>query len=75
VLIDARGVVSRRYDARDGTTYVIRPDQHVCARFRDFHPDKIRRAVELATGNEWAAGRRWTNDAVASSAATQGATR
>jgi 3-(3-hydroxy-phenyl)propionate hydroxylase len=75
VLIDARGVVSRRYDARDGTTYVIRPDQHVCARFRDFHPDKIRRAVELATGNEWAAGRRWANDAVASPAATQGATR
>ena len=72
VLIDAKGVVSRRYDGRDGTTYVIRPDQHVCARFRDFDADKVCRAVELATGNEWAAGRRWVNDPGAQSTVTQG---
>ena len=52
VLVDAKGVVSRRYDARDGTTYVIRPDQHVCARFRGFDADKVRRAVQRATGSD-----------------------
>jgi 3-(3-hydroxy-phenyl)propionate hydroxylase len=72
VLIDARGVLTRRYDARDGTTYVIRPDQHVCARFRDFDADKVRRAVELAAGNDAAAGRRWLNESVAASPARMG---
>ncbi len=49
VLVDSKGVATRRYDARDGTTYVIRPDQHVCARYRRFEPSRIRRAVRRAT--------------------------
>jgi 3-(3-hydroxy-phenyl)propionate hydroxylase len=28
------GVAAQRYDARPGTVYLLRPDQHVCARWR-----------------------------------------
>ncbi|TXH50431.1 MAG: FAD-dependent oxidoreductase, partial [Burkholderiaceae bacterium] len=43
-LVDAQGVLAQRYDARPGTTYLIRPDQHVAARWRSFD----RAAVETA---------------------------
>ena len=33
---DSEGLVARRYDARLGTCYLFRPDQHVCARWRAF---------------------------------------
>ncbi len=36
VLADAEGLLTRRYDARPGTCYLLRPDQHVCARRRSF---------------------------------------
>jgi 3-(3-hydroxy-phenyl)propionate hydroxylase len=51
VVVDRNGVASRRYDGREGTTYVLRPDQHVCARMRRFDADAVRRAVARATGN------------------------
>jgi 3-(3-hydroxy-phenyl)propionate hydroxylase len=47
---DAEGVAARRYDAQPGTTYLIRPDQHVCARWRRFDPDAVRRALDRASG-------------------------
>ncbi len=32
--LPAQGLVAERYDARPGTVYLLRPDQHVCARWR-----------------------------------------
>ena len=31
---DVEGLVAKRYDGRDGTVLPVRPDQHVCARWR-----------------------------------------
>ncbi|WP_371741453.1 FAD-dependent oxidoreductase [Bradyrhizobium sediminis] len=47
-LIDDKGVLAGRYDGRPGTTYLIRPDQHVAARWRDFDPGKIEKALARA---------------------------
>lgn len=49
-LSDAKGRIAERYDMRPGTTYLIRPDQHVAARWRVFDRDKITAAVNRATG-------------------------
>jgi 3-(3-hydroxy-phenyl)propionate hydroxylase len=51
VIQDKEGMVAARYDARQGTTYLIRPDQHVCARWRAFDAAAVRGAVARATGN------------------------
>ncbi len=45
------GTTSARFDARPGTAYLLRPDQHVCGRWRSFEPGKIRRALARATCN------------------------
>ncbi|WP_295641192.1 FAD-dependent oxidoreductase [uncultured Methylibium sp.] len=42
--IDAEGLVAQRYDLQPGSAYLIRPDQHVCARWRR----PTRAAVEAA---------------------------
>ena len=49
VLHDADGLVTRRYDGRPGTAYLVRPDQHVAARWR--HPElaAVRAALARAT--------------------------
>ena len=51
-LEDRRGVVAQRYDARPGTVYLLRPDQHVAARWRSFDAAKIKAAVARATYND-----------------------
>jgi 3-(3-hydroxy-phenyl)propionate hydroxylase len=43
--------VARRYDARHGTAYLLRPDQHVAARWREFDPGRVRAAIARATCN------------------------
>ena len=51
VLEDSRGIAAQRYDAKPGTVYLLRPDQHVAARWRTFDAGKIRAAVARATCN------------------------
>ncbi|HZH28908.1 MAG TPA: FAD-dependent oxidoreductase [Azospirillaceae bacterium] len=51
VVEDAEGLLARRFDARPGTTYLFRPDQHVCARWRWLDPARVRAAVARATCN------------------------
>jgi 3-(3-hydroxy-phenyl)propionate hydroxylase len=51
VLQDSKGLVARRYDARDGSVFLLRPDQHICARWRAFDAAKVRAAVTRATCN------------------------
>jgi 3-(3-hydroxy-phenyl)propionate hydroxylase len=48
VLIDRDGLIAKRYDMQPGTAYLLRPDQHVCARWRQFTPAKLQTALDLA---------------------------
>ena len=50
-IVDSNGLLHRHYDARPGTYYLIRPDQHVAARWREFSREKVLRALERATGH------------------------
>lgn len=50
VEIPAHGLAAERYDARAGTTYLLRPDQHVCARWRKPRAADVRRAAQRALG-------------------------
>lgn len=45
---DTKGLIGERYDGKPGTAYLIRPDQHVAARFRDVTPAKVRAALDTA---------------------------
>jgi len=49
---DHEGLAARRYDARPGTCYLIRPDQHVAARWRRFDAAALRAALARATATE-----------------------
>jgi 3-(3-hydroxy-phenyl)propionate hydroxylase len=40
-LMDADGFFTRRFDAAPGSTYLVRPDQHLAARWRHAEPDAI----------------------------------
>ena len=48
---DVQGLATRRYDAQPGTVYLFRPDQHVCARWREFDLPSVRAAIARATCN------------------------
>ena len=34
-LIDSAGLFAKRFDATPGAAYLLRPDQHLCARWRN----------------------------------------
>jgi 3-(3-hydroxy-phenyl)propionate hydroxylase len=48
VVVDAQGWMAKRYDAQTGTAYLLRPDQHVLARWRQFNPAAVQAAVARA---------------------------
>ncbi len=52
---DREGLAAARYGAAPGTTYLIRPDQHVVARWRRFDPQRVRAAARRALAGEVAA--------------------
>jgi 3-(3-hydroxy-phenyl)propionate hydroxylase len=47
---DIDGLATRRYDAHAGTAYLLRPDQHVAARWRAPLIDDVRSALKCAQG-------------------------
>lgn len=52
VIVDTQGLVGRRYDATPGTTYLLRPDQHVVARWRQLDSAKLQTALARALGSQ-----------------------
>lgn len=48
---DHQACLAQRYDARPGTCYLLRPDQHIAARRRHFEADIFARAIQRALGH------------------------
>jgi len=51
ILHDFKGLAALRCDGRPGTVLLLRPDQHVCARWRCLDAAAIERAFARATGH------------------------
>ena len=49
VVEDVDGFAAQRYDAKPGTFYLLRPDQHVCARTRTLDRQALADALARAT--------------------------
>jgi len=52
LVLPPAGPAAERYDARDGTAYLLRPDQHVAARWRTLSADAVRPALQRATARQ-----------------------
>ncbi|HNQ75171.1 MAG TPA: FAD-dependent oxidoreductase, partial [Pseudothauera hydrothermalis] len=50
-VIDTKGRIRERYDLQPGTVYLVRPDQHVVARWRRLDAAAVRAALARATCN------------------------
>lgn len=53
-LVDVQGLAVQRYSGLPGTFYLLRPDQHVAARWRTLDPGRIQAALARATAQETA---------------------
>jgi 3-(3-hydroxy-phenyl)propionate hydroxylase len=51
VRIEEEGLARQRYDAWPGTTYLIRPDRYVAARWRTVDETAVTAALRRATGH------------------------
>jgi 3-(3-hydroxy-phenyl)propionate hydroxylase len=51
VFEDHAGRFAERFDAQPGTVYLMRPDQHVAARWRAFDAAAVKAALARATCN------------------------
>jgi 3-(3-hydroxy-phenyl)propionate hydroxylase len=49
-LADANGHLRERHGLRTGGAYLLRPDQHVCARWMSLDASRLRAALHTATG-------------------------
>jgi 3-(3-hydroxy-phenyl)propionate hydroxylase len=47
-LLDDQQLFAQRFDAPPGTAYLLRPDQHICARWRNFNAAKVEAAHRRA---------------------------
>ncbi len=51
LLRDLEGIAHRRYDARPGTTYLIRPDRYIAGRWRNFATQSLEAALKRGKGH------------------------
>jgi 3-(3-hydroxy-phenyl)propionate hydroxylase len=51
---DEAGLFQQRFDARPGSAFLVRPDQHLCARFRRIDARTLEASVRRALGWELA---------------------
>jgi 3-(3-hydroxy-phenyl)propionate hydroxylase len=47
-LLDRQGLFAERFDGTPGATYLVRPDHHLCARWRSFDAAAVTRAHQRA---------------------------
>lgn len=50
VLLDPSGLWQKRHDAQANSAYLFRPDQHLCARWRQTDTDQVEAALARACG-------------------------
>lgn len=51
-VVDHDNILGGRYDVRSGACYLIRPDQHIAARWRGADIEQIRKALRCATSTQ-----------------------
>jgi 3-(3-hydroxy-phenyl)propionate hydroxylase len=59
VLEDTQGLYAARYDATPDSLYLMRPDQHVAARWRHLELRAVREAVARATATQFEESATW----------------
>jgi 3-(3-hydroxy-phenyl)propionate hydroxylase len=52
--VDVQGLFAKRYDAQSGSAWLVRPDQHIAARWRGFEAQAVEQALRVAIGSSMA---------------------